>query len=135
MGKNNVKFLYVLQGENVQESELVKDLGALVSKDFKMSKQCIEASKKANRMLGYIRKSITSKSKEIVLPLYRGLIKPHMEYAVQFWSQFLRKDIDLLEKVQHRATKMIHEISGLDYEERYGGFKFELKMVVQEGMG
>ena len=51
----------------MQESELVRDLGVLVSNDFKMSKQCIEASKKANRMLGYIRKSITSKSKDIVL--------------------------------------------------------------------
>ena len=83
-----------------------------------MSKQCIEASKKANRMLGYIRKSITSKSKDIVLPLYRGMVRPHLEYAVQFWLPFLRKDIDLLEKVQHRATKIINGISGLEYEER-----------------
>ena len=101
----------------MQESELVRDLlGVLVSKDFKMSwsKQCIEASKIANRMLGYIRKSITSKSKEIVLPLYRGMVRPHLEYAVQFWSSFQRKDIDLQEKVQHRATKMIHGISGLE---------------------
>jgi len=78
-------------------------------------------------MLGCIRKSTTSKSKEIVLSLYRGLVPTHMKYAVQFWSPFLRKDIDLLEKVQHRVTKMIHEILGLDYEERYGGLKFELR--------
>ena len=78
-------------------------------------------------MLSCIRKSTTSKSKEIVLPLYRGLVRPHMKYVVQFWLPFLRKDIDLLVKVQHRVTKMIHEILGLDYEERYGGFKFELR--------
>ena len=46
-----------------------------------------------------------------------GLVRPHLEYTVQLWSQFLRKDIDLLEKLQHRATKMIHGFSGLGYEE------------------
>jgi len=118
LGKNNANHSYILQGENIQDSELVRDLGVLVSKDFKMSKQCIEASKKANRMLGYIKKSITSRSKEIILPLYRGLVRPHLEYAVQFWSPFLKKDIELLEKVQHRATKMITGLSGIDYDNR-----------------
>ena len=76
----------------MQESELVRDLGVLVSKDFKMSRQCIEANKKANRMLGYIKKSITSKSKEIVLPLYRGLVRPHLEYMLfSFGRHFSEK--------------------------------------------
>ena len=50
--------------------------------------------------------------------LYRGLARPHQENAVQFWSPFLRKVIDLIEKVQHRATKMINGLSGMDYGNR-----------------
>ena len=120
LGKNNAKFSYSLQGGSVQEGEMIRDLGVVVTEDFKMSRQCLTASSKANRMLGYIRKSITSKSKEIILPLYRGLVRPHLEYAVQFWSPFLKKDIELLERVQHRATKMIHGFSGMDYGDRLG---------------
>ena len=78
---------------------------------------------------------MTSKSKEIVSPLYRGLVRLHLEYAVQFWSPFLRKDIDLLEKVQHRATKMIHGISGLEYEERLRSlnmYSLEIMRTIEE---
>ena len=113
-------FSYSLHGGSVQKSELVRYLGVVVTEDFKMSRRCLTASSKANRMLGYIRKSITSKSKEIILPLYRGLVRPHLEYAVQFWSPFLKKDIELLDRVQHRATKMIHGFSGMDYGDRLG---------------
>lgn len=118
LGNNNSRATYTLQGDNLLVADTVRDLGVLVNEDFKMGQQCTSASNKANRLLGYIKKSVSSRSRDIILPLYKGLVRPHMEYGVQFWSPYLKKDIDLLEKVQHRATKMIQGISGMDYGSR-----------------
>ena len=50
------------------------------------------------------------KTKELILPLHKSRVRPHLEHAVQFWSPHLRQDIDKIEKIQRRATKMIPEI-------------------------
>jgi ribonuclease P/MRP protein subunit RPP40 len=74
--------------------------------------------KKANRVLGMIKRTFTNKSKYIMLRLYKSLVRPHLEYCVQTWSPYYQKDIDLLEKVQRRFTRMIPELSHLTYEQR-----------------
>ena len=58
-----------------------------------LSKQCAAAAKKANRMLGCIKKGITSRDKGIIIPLYSVLVRPHLEYCVQFWSPLYKKDM------------------------------------------
>jgi len=68
--------------------------------------------------LGFISRNFQYKSKEIVLPLYKSIVRPHLEYAVQFWSPYYKKDIELLERIQHRATKLIPNIRHKPYEER-----------------
>ena len=65
-----------------------------------------------------IKRSITCKSKNIIVKLYKALVRPKLEFCVQAWRPFLKKDIVNLEKVQHRATKMIQECRGLNYEDR-----------------
>ncbi|XP_048853901.1 uncharacterized protein LOC125721830 isoform X1 [Brienomyrus brachyistius] len=82
------------------------------------SRQCGEAIKKANRMLGYISRCVEYKSREVMLRLYNSLVRPHLEYCVQVWSPYLKKDIVALEKVERRATKMIPGLRGMSYEER-----------------
>ena len=72
----------------------------------------------ANRMLGYIARSIEYKSKEVILTLYNTLIRPHLEYCVQFWGPHYKKDIEALEKVQRRATRMVPGIKDKGYEVR-----------------
>ena len=93
-------------------------MGVVISNDLKFSKQCIEAEKKAQRMLGYIKRQFGFRNKEIVLTLYNSLVRPHLEYAVQFWCPSFRKDIIRLERVQARATKLIPSIRHLSYEDR-----------------
>jgi ribonuclease P/MRP protein subunit RPP40 len=65
-----------------------------------------------------IKRSFSTKTKKVILNLYEALIRPRLEYAVQAWSPHLHKDIDLLEKVQRRATKLIFGLSDKPYEER-----------------
>ncbi|MBN3277823.1 SHSA7 protein, partial [Polyodon spathula] len=64
-------------------------------------------AKGANKMLGYIVKSVEFKSREVMLKLYNALVRPHLEYCVQFWSPRYKKDIAALERGQRRATRII----------------------------
>ena len=117
-GSKNVHHTYSLNQRQLNETETEKDLGVLMHKSMSFSEQCHEAAKKANRVAGQVMKTMTNKSKEVIVPLYKALVRPHLEYCVQVWNPFLRKDIDLLEKVQRRTTKRIKGLNNLSYDER-----------------
>ena len=72
----------------------------------------------ANRTLGLIKRTIKSRSKDIIIKLYKALVRPKLEYCVQAWRPFLRKDIESIERVQKRASRMITECRGQSYESR-----------------
>ena len=65
-----------------------------------------------------IRRNITYTDKSLIVPLYKAIVRQHLEYYIQAWSPYLRKDIDMLEKIQRRATKLIPGLRDLRYEER-----------------
>ncbi len=69
-------------------------------------------------MLDFINRNFSFKNTDIILPLYISLVRPHLEYDVQFWSPHYTKDIAKLEAVQRRATKMITSLRNKSYEER-----------------
>ena len=75
-----------------------------------MSRQCALAAQKANCTLGFIKRSVISRSREVILPLYSALMRPHMEYCIQFCGPQHEKDIKMLEWVQRKATKIIREL-------------------------
>ena len=68
--------------------------------------------------LGMIKRHNVSRDKDTIIRLFKGLVRPKLEYYIQSWNLTLVKDIELLVQVQHRATKLIPEISHLPYEER-----------------
>ena len=83
------------------------DLGVILNEDLKLEKQCSSAVSKANKILGMMKRNFVDRSKETVLPLYKSLVRPHLEYCCQVWSLHYSKDIKLLEGVQRMATKLI----------------------------
>ena len=69
-------------------------------------------------MLGFIGQNIEYRSWDVLLKLSKTLVRPHLEYCVQFKSPYYRKDIIKLERVQKRFTRMLPELDGLSYKER-----------------
>ncbi|CAM5132666.1 unnamed protein product [Eretmochelys imbricata] len=118
IGKNNPNYTYTMMGANLVTTNQERDLRVIMDSSLKMSMQCAAAVKKANRMLRIIKKGIENKLENILLPLYKSMVRPHLEYCVQMWSPHLKKDILALEKVQRRATKMIRGLEWIPYEER-----------------
>ncbi|KAK4829840.1 LOW QUALITY PROTEIN: hypothetical protein QYF61_006850 [Mycteria americana] len=108
----NPWYQYRLGDEGIESSPVEKDLGCWWMKSW------TRASTKANPILGCIKRSVASRSREMILPLYSALLRPHLEYCAQLWSPQDKKDMDLLEQVQRRATKMIRGLEHLSYEER-----------------
>ncbi|CAM4385864.1 unnamed protein product [Lepidochelys olivacea] len=92
LGINNKNFCYKLGMHHLEVTEEEKDLGVLVDHRMTMSCQCDMAVKKANAVLGCNRRGISSSDKEVLIPLYKALVRPHLEYCVQFWSPMFKKD-------------------------------------------
>ena len=118
IGNNNKKAIYEMDGKILEEVTEERDLGVIIQNNLKCDKQCAKSVSTANRILGMIKRTFCYLDKDVVLQLYKSLVRPHLEYSVQAWRPHLRKDIDLIERVQRRATKLISSLKDMTYENR-----------------
>ena len=108
IGRSNQQADYQLNGSTLGKSSQEKDLGIVVANDLKSSVHVTTVSVKANSVL----------TKDILLPLYLSLVCPILDYGDQSWSLYLVQDIQAVERVQRRATKLVPGLTQLPYESR-----------------
>ena len=109
---------YEMGGSILSKTVKENDLGVSMNANMKVSEQCRIAASNGNQIIGMIHRHITYKEKSLIVPLYKAIVRPHLEYCIQAWSPYLRKDIDMLEKIQRRATKLIPGLRDITYEVR-----------------
>ena len=116
LGRANMNTDYYMNSRKLENTSMEKDLGVITTSDLKSSQQCSQSYAKANRKLGMIKRTISHKSTDILLQLYKSLVRPHLEYCTAAWCPHY-KDKKLLEKVQKRFTRMIPGLKGVSYEQ------------------
>ena len=96
-----------------------KDLGVVISSDLKVFQQCQQAYNKASRILGLINRTIKYRHTDILLRLYKSLVRPHLEYSISAWYPHYSKDKVLIERIQRRFTRMTLSVRNLQAEKNW----------------
>lgn len=118
MGPNNPHHQYAIDGDQLPSTSEQLDLGVIVRGDLKWESQVQKVVKKANSLIYLINRAFRDISEEMLLKIYKTYIRPVLEHAVVAWSPYFKKDIELLERVQRRVSKMPRTLKRLPYEQR-----------------
>ena len=118
IGRKNNQHVYTMAGQPLQVIDNEKDIGVIISNNMKPSLQCANASRRASAVLTQISRAFMYRDKNTFLQLYKQFVRCHLEFAIPAWSPWLVSDIEILERVQKRAVRMIVGLHGRTYEEK-----------------
>ncbi|CAH2106015.1 unnamed protein product [Euphydryas editha] len=123
IGSNNPKMCYKIGSVSLKPVNSQKDLGVTITHNLKWDVHITNITKRTNSMLYVVRKAFNIITKDLFIKIYKTYIRPLLEYAFQIWNPYFKKDIEMLEKVQRRATKMVASLRHKTYEERLSELK------------
>ena len=118
IGKTAVEDYEYSMHTGIEKTGTEKDIGVVIDDKLAFSDHLAEKIKKANKIVGLIRRTFIHLEPEIFKLLFTAVVRPHLEYANQVWCLHLVKDIEAVENVQRRATKMVPCLRNMSYEER-----------------
>ena len=110
--------MYLLLEADRRPVRVEKDLTVLITSDLKAGEQCMAVYGKANRMLGLIKRMWVDKDRKALLALYQSIVRPHLEYSCSAWTPHCVNDREVLEKIQHRFTRLFKDLQDVDYLQR-----------------
>lgn len=103
---------------SIQQVTSARDLGVTLRSDLKPRDHVTHAVRKGWAALQQLTRAVKARVPEVFLPLYKAMVRPHLEYCAPAWRPHLQKDIRALERVQRVATRRIKGMRGLSYPER-----------------
>ena len=118
VGNRNPNYEYFMHGEKLAVVEEERDIGVLIHRCLKPSKQCKKAAATAGAVLNTITRNFHYRDRNVFLRLYKQYVRPHLEFASQAWSPWLSSDINIIEKVQEKALGMVSGLKNKEYSER-----------------
>ena len=120
---NQIEGKYNMDGHVLKTSDCEKDIGVHIDSKLKFESHINNSIKTANRVLAVARRTFECMDKDMFNNIFKGLVRPHLEYGAPIWSPHLVKHRELLENVQRRGTKIIPGLSNLSYKKRLRALK------------
>ena len=117
-GTHNANYSYRLNNHTLDSTKNEKDLGVIIDNELKYHVHAASETKKANQVLGIMKKSYYTRDAKTMPTQYKSMVRPHLEYGNAIWGPFYKKEIDMVESVQKRATKLIDTLKDKPYEDR-----------------
>ena len=118
LGHNNTEQAYFMEGQQLEVTEVERDIGVNVVKGLKQASQCQKAARMAQGVLSHLSRAFHYRDRNVFLRLYIQYVRPHLEFASPAWSPWLEADKEVLEKVQRRAVNMISGLKAKTYAEK-----------------
>ena len=116
--KDSIAYCYKMGDAELMETTCEKDLGVQIDNKLSFSDHINEKVNKANSLMGVVRRAFRHLDIKTFNSLYKGIVRPHLEYAVPIWNPHLKKDIKKIERVQRRATKQVPDLKNMSYKDR-----------------
>jgi ribonuclease P/MRP protein subunit RPP40 len=125
LGRNNPMHHYKIGDLNLAEVDSMTDLGILVHQSLKPTLHCQKAAVKAHKIISLIRLAFKFLDYTSMSALYKAFVRPILEYCSVTWCPYFIKDIEILERVQRRFTRLFPDLKQLPYEERLSKLRLE----------